>query len=68
MATPPTQRSTPALSACKKKEPKCDINLVEFWLRRSILLVSQISKELKQYYHVDKLDDVRVIRDRQTSA
>ena len=27
----------------------------------------QISKELKQYHNVEKLDDVRVIRDRQTS-
>lgn len=28
---------------------------------------TQISKELKQYYEVEDLDDVRVIRDRQTS-
>jgi len=27
----------------------------------------QISKELKQYHDIEKLDDVRVIRDRQTS-
>lgn len=39
-----------------------------FWLRRGIFQISQISKELKQYYHVEKLDDVRVIRDRQTKA
>lgn len=39
-----------------------------FWLRCGIFQISQISKELKQYYHVEKLDDVRVIRDRQTST
>lgn len=27
----------------------------------------QISSELKHYYHIEGLDDVRVIRDRQTS-
>lgn len=32
-----------------------------------MFLVSQIAKELKQYHHVEKLDDVRVIRDRVTS-
>ena len=32
-----------------------------------IFVVVQISKELKQYHDVEKLDDVRVIRDRQTS-
>lgn len=31
-------------------------------------MVTQISKELKQYHHVEKLDDVRVIKDRQTST
>ena len=29
--------------------------------------IAQISKELKQYHHVERLEDVRVIRDRQTS-
>lgn len=32
------------------------------------IFVSQISKELKQYHGVDKLEDVRIIRDRQTST
>ena len=32
-----------------------------------MLVVSQISKELKQYHEVEELEDVRVIRDRQTS-
>lgn len=27
----------------------------------------QITNELKEFYHVEGLDDVRVIRDRQTS-
>lgn len=27
----------------------------------------QISKELKEFYHIEGLEDVRVIRDRQTS-
>ena len=30
-------------------------------------MVLQITKELKQYYNVEELDDVRVIKDRQTS-
>ena len=38
------------------------------WLSRGIFQISQISKELKQYHHVESLDDVRVIRDRQTST
>lgn len=29
--------------------------------------VEQITNELKEFYNVDGLDDVRVIRDRQTS-
>ncbi|RMZ92213.1 hypothetical protein DV736_g519, partial [Chaetothyriales sp. CBS 134916] len=29
-------------------------------------LVSTILQELREYYHVDKVDDVRIIRDRQT--
>ncbi|KAL6713446.1 hypothetical protein ACLMJK_008911 [Lecanora helva] len=32
------------------------------------LLITEISKELKQYHHVERLDDVRVIRDRQTKV
>ena len=32
-----------------------------------MLSTLQISKELKQYHNVDHLDDVRIIRDRQTS-
>ena len=32
-----------------------------------MFVVVQISKEMKQYHDVEKLDDVRVIRDRQTS-
>ena len=32
-----------------------------------MFLISQISNELKQYHNVERLDDVRVIRDRQTS-
>ncbi|CAD6588006.1 MAG: hypothetical protein ASARMPRED_003374 [Alectoria sarmentosa] len=35
---------------------------------RGIFQILQISKELKQYHHVEKLEDVRVIRDRQTKA
>lgn len=38
------------------------------WLRRGIFQIPQISKELKQYHHVERLEDVRVIRDRQTKA
>ena len=45
----------------------CSNYLVGLWLRRGVLLVLQISKELKQYHHVERLDDVRVIKDRQTS-
>lgn len=33
-----------------------------------MLVVSQISKELKQYHDVEELEDVRVIRERQTST
>ena len=33
-----------------------------------MLAISQISKELKQYHDVEALDDVRVIRERQTST
>ncbi len=33
-----------------------------------MFLILQISKQLKQYYHIEKLDDARVIRDRQTST
>jgi hypothetical protein len=32
-----------------------------------ILGVGQISIELRQHYQIDNLDDVRIIRDRQTS-
>jgi hypothetical protein len=31
-------------------------------------LEQQISKELKQFHNVEELDDIRVIKDRQTSA
>ncbi len=41
---------------------------MELWLRSVIFSISQISKELKQSYNVEKLDDVRIIRDRQTST
>jgi predicted patatin/cPLA2 family phospholipase len=41
--------------------------MFELWLRQCASLVMQISKELKQYHDIEKLDDVRVIRDRQTS-
>ena len=68
MATPPTHYSTPALSDCKISSSKFDINVVEHWLSRVILAVSQISKELKQHYQIENLDDVRIIRDRQTST
>ena len=33
-----------------------------------MLVVSQILKELKRYHDVEALDDVRVIRERQTST
>ena len=65
MATPPTASSCLPFKS-RLQEPKCEINVVEFWLRRGVFSVSQISKELKQY-DVAKLDDVRIIRDRQTS-
>lgn len=42
--------------------------LLGLWLRRGIFQISQISKELKRYHNVERLEDVRVIRDRQTST
>lgn len=42
--------------------------LVELKLRHGMFSVLQISRRLKQHHHIEKLDDVRVIRDRQTST
>ena len=44
----------------------CVISLQNTWLR-FFCNAEQISSELKQYYNVGGLEDVRVIRDRQTS-